>query len=145
MELGTLIRDARLEAGLTQAELGELLGFSSPENSPSLSRWETGKMGITLHNFEKLLEFLPIKGDWHTHGIWRDPDGVLHNFATSYPNKESKISYNPVSRLNRSEENERRKQVLKHYAQEAERIYEERTAGDFTWEGLFMSFFDEFA
>lgn len=145
MELGTLIRDARKEAGLTQAELGELLGFSSPHNTPSLSRWETGKMGMTLRNFEKLLEFLPIKGDWHTHGVWRDPDGVLHNLVMSGQTKEFKISYNPVSRLNRSEENERRKQVLKYYAQAAERIYEERTAGDFTWEGLLMSFFDEFA
>lgn len=50
-EIRSLIRQARLEAGLTQAELAELAGTSQP----AVARYERGTVAPSMSTFERLL------------------------------------------------------------------------------------------
>lgn len=48
---GDLIREARLRAGLTQAELASRAGTVQP----AIARWESGRTDVTLDNVVRLI------------------------------------------------------------------------------------------
>lgn len=151
MELSELIQQVRTSSGLTQVEFAEAIGLQKG-GFVSVSRYERGINKPSIGTFERMVEAFDVPGGWETDKVWRDPDGDLHDLSVPKPGRplnstHSKIDYTQVvpNSATRSELAEERRRILKHYAQEAERIYENRTAGDFTWEGLLMSFFDEFA
>ena len=148
MELSELIKQVRTSSGLTQVEFAEAIGLQKG-GFVSVSRYERGMNKPSIGTFGRMVEAFDVPGEWETDRVWRDSDGDLHALSIPKPGRplNSKISYTQVvpNSATRSELAEQRHRILKHYAAEAARIYEERTAGDFTWEGLLMSFFDEFA
>lgn len=54
------IRYLRLKRGMTQEQMGELLGL---KNKSSLSLIEAGKSGISVENLEKLADFFSVTLD----------------------------------------------------------------------------------
>ena len=148
MEFSELIKQVRMSSGLTQAEFAEAIGLQKG-GFVSVSRYERGLNKPSIGTFQRIVEAFDVPGEWETDKVWLDPDGDLHDFSIPKPGRplNSKIGYTQFvpNSATRSELAEERHRVLKYYAAEAARIYENRTAGDFTWEGLLMSFFDEFA
>ena len=62
--IGERIASARTRAGLTQAQLAELVGVSQT----SLSRWESGEMSLNAKRLEKLATALEVSIDWLVRG-----------------------------------------------------------------------------
>lgn len=58
--LGQRIKEARLAKGLSQAELGKLIGVSKV----TICWYESNSRTPTLENFEKLIEVLEITADY---------------------------------------------------------------------------------
>lgn len=56
-EAGILIRDARKAKGLTQKELGEMIGIGESR----ISKYESGKENPTLSTLEKIADTLGVK------------------------------------------------------------------------------------
>ena len=54
------LKELRLEKGLTQTELANMLGISQK----SYSHWETGKNEPNLENLIKLADLLEVSLDW---------------------------------------------------------------------------------
>jgi len=59
MNVGEFIRMMRREKGLTQEELGELLGVKKS----AISRWESGERGITLKNIRNISKIMNVPLD----------------------------------------------------------------------------------
>lgn len=142
MELGKLIRNTRTKANLTQQDFAVKLGLGKG-GEVSVSRWERGVVTPNQKTFNKMVDMFDIAGEWNDSGCWIDADGDIHDFNPAQRRPVGRINYN--RKVKASENIDHRRKVLKQYAEECQRIYEERTAGDFTWEGVLMSFFDEFA
>jgi HTH-type transcriptional regulator/antitoxin HipB len=56
-KVGDLIRETRKAKGLTQRELGELLGIGDP----TVNKYESGKQNPTVETLEKIAEVLKVK------------------------------------------------------------------------------------
>ena len=56
LEVGKLIKQARLAAGLTQKEAGEKVGVSEA----TFNRYETGKQNLTLDTLRKVANALDV-------------------------------------------------------------------------------------
>lgn len=57
IKVGLQIREARKAKGLTQAELGEMLGVSKV----TINRYETGKQNLTLDTLTKITSALGVE------------------------------------------------------------------------------------
>lgn len=60
MFLGDRLKQARIERGLSQHELGELIGVSKV----SISEYENGNRVPLLENFNQLIDVLNVKADY---------------------------------------------------------------------------------
>jgi transcriptional regulator with XRE-family HTH domain len=58
---GDLIREARLRAGLTQAELAE----HAKTGQPSIARWESGKTAVSLNDVIRLVRLCGLDLGFH--------------------------------------------------------------------------------
>ncbi|WP_138992740.1 helix-turn-helix domain-containing protein [Larkinella sp. C7] len=56
-EVGQAIKQARVEAGLTQKELGERMGVGTP----TISKYENNGQNLTVQTLKKIAEALKIK------------------------------------------------------------------------------------
>jgi transcriptional regulator with XRE-family HTH domain len=60
--LGTRLKEARRNAGITQRKLAELLGFSS--HHVTVARWEAGKYEIDYTTLARIAEILGVTQGW---------------------------------------------------------------------------------
>ncbi len=56
-EIGSMIRQARKEKGLTQSKLGELLGVSKV----TVAHYESGKQNFTIDTLDRIAKALELK------------------------------------------------------------------------------------
>ena len=100
-QIGTRIRQARQEAGLSQEELGRRLGISGV----AVGHYERGTRSIGIHELERLAQILERPLTWflHQRRPWRDvvdaaftevaadpsfPHGARHDVNLETPFKE---------------------------------------------------------
>ncbi|WP_338874928.1 helix-turn-helix transcriptional regulator [Spirosoma sp. SC4-14] len=56
-EIGSLIRKARMEQGLTQKELGEKIGVGEP----TVNKYESGKQNLTVETLKRVADALDMQ------------------------------------------------------------------------------------
>ncbi|MVM36452.1 helix-turn-helix domain-containing protein [Spirosoma sp. HMF3257] len=56
-EIGSLIRQARTEQGLTQKELGEKIGVGEP----TVNKYESGKQNLTVETLKRVADALDMQ------------------------------------------------------------------------------------
>ena len=85
MDVGSLIKQARLEKGFTQEELAERVGVKKS----AVAKWENGRVSeIKRSNLKKLSEALGLNPNKLLGDIERDPVGVAEELAEIYLNAE---------------------------------------------------------
>ncbi|GAB3726647.1 helix-turn-helix domain-containing protein [Spirosoma lituiforme] len=57
VETGNLIRQARIEKGLTQKELGEKIGVGEP----TVNKYEGGKQNLTVETLKRIADALGMQ------------------------------------------------------------------------------------
>ena len=125
-ELGSYIRDARKGLGWRVEELAELVQLS-PE---SIRRYEQGVRRPSKASMTKVLAALGAEGSWVAPLAWKD----------KFSGRTYSLSKDGVARSKTPSE---KKEILDRYAEAAQLIYESRSAGDYTWQGLLSSFMHE--
>lgn len=110
MDIGKIIKDARLQKGLTQEELGELVGVQKS----AIAKYENGRVvNIKRSNLQKLAKALDLKpsdliieSDWNEK-IKKDPETTGAKAAAMLLNQEFVELYHMYEALNA----EKKKQV----------------------------------
>ena len=88
MDVGQLIRDARLEKGMTQEELGEKVGVQKS----AVAKWENGRVSeIKRSNLKKLADALGLNPNLLLGDIEVNPVGVAHELADIYLDPELRL------------------------------------------------------
>lgn len=88
MDVGQLIRDARLEKGMTQEELGEKVGVQKS----AVAKWENGRVSeIKRSNLKKLADALGLNPNLLLGDIEVNPIGVANEFADIYLDPELRL------------------------------------------------------
>ncbi len=81
MDVGSLIKQARLEKGFTQEELAEKVGVKKS----AVAKWENGRVSeIKRSNLKKLSEVLGVNPNRLLGDIERDPVSVAEELADIY-------------------------------------------------------------
>lgn len=81
MDVGFLIKQARLEKGFTQEELAEKVGVKKS----AVAKWENGRVSeIKRSNLKKLSDALGLNPNKLLGDIERDPVGVAEELADIY-------------------------------------------------------------
>lgn len=88
MKVSTLIKSARVKAGLTQADLGYKLGFSSPQ---FISNVERGLAPLPIKHAHKLSRLLNIPVDAIIKAKAADVAATLHE-AVHGGSKKKRVS-----------------------------------------------------
>lgn len=85
MNVGSLIKNARLEKKMTQEELAEKVGVKKS----AVAKWENGRVSeIKRSNLKKLSDALGLNPNTLLGDIERDPVGVAHELADIYLDAE---------------------------------------------------------
>lgn len=85
MNVGDLIKQARIEKGLTQEELGEKVGVKKS----AVAKWENGRVSeIKRSNLKKLSDALGLNPNRLLGDIAQDPVGVAQEMADIYLDAE---------------------------------------------------------
>lgn len=85
MNVGSLIKNARLEKKMTQEELAEKVGVKKS----AVAKWENGRVSeIKRSNLKKLSDALGLNPNTLLGDIERDPVGVAHELADIYLDTE---------------------------------------------------------
>lgn len=81
MDVGAIIKKARLEKGLTQEELAEKVGVKKS----AVAKWENGRVSeIKRSNLKNLSDVLGLNPNQLLGDIESDPVGVAHELADVY-------------------------------------------------------------
>lgn len=81
MNVGALIKKARMDKGLTQEELAEKVGVKKS----AVAKWENGRVSeIKRSNLKNLADALGLNPNQLLGDIERDPVGVAHELADIY-------------------------------------------------------------
>lgn len=85
MNVGSLIKNARLEKKMTQEELAAKVGVKKS----AVAKWENGRVSeIKRSNLKKLSDALGLNPNTLLGDIERDPVGVAHELAYIYLDAE---------------------------------------------------------
>lgn len=85
MDVGSLIKQARLEKGFTQDELAEKVGVKKS----AVAKWENGRVSeIKRSNLKMLSEVLGVNPNKLLGDIERDPVSVAEEMADIYLDKD---------------------------------------------------------
>lgn len=85
MNVGSLIKNARLEKKMTQEELAAKVGVKKS----AVAKWENGRVSeIKRSNLKKLSDALGLNPNTLLGDIERDPVGVAHELADIYLDAE---------------------------------------------------------
>ena len=85
MNVGSLIKNARLEKKMTQEELAAKVGVKKS----AVAKWENGRVSeIKRSNHKKLSDALGLNPNTLLGDIERDPVGVAHELADIYLDAE---------------------------------------------------------
>lgn len=85
MNVGSIIKEARLAKGMTQEELAEKIGVKKS----AVAKWENGRVSeIKRSNLKNLSDILGIAPTKLLGDIELDPVGVAHELADIYLNPE---------------------------------------------------------
>ena len=88
MNVGELIKQARLEKGLTQEELAEKVGVKKS----AVAKWENGRVSeIKRTNLKKLSDALGLNPNRLLGDIAQDPVGVAQEMADIYLDSELRL------------------------------------------------------
>lgn len=60
IEIGTLLRKARIEKGMTQQELGEAVGLNPKSAQPLVAGWERGGRPVPRARLKRVAEVLGL-------------------------------------------------------------------------------------
>ncbi len=81
MNVGSLIKKARIEKGMTQEELAEKVGVKKS----AVAKWENGRVSeIKRSNLKNLADALDLNPNQLLGDIERDPVGVANELADIY-------------------------------------------------------------
>lgn len=123
MELSIIIQTARRNRQWIISDLAKATGFSVG----TLRAWEQGRRTPSGEALRALEKVLPLGGTWLDDCKWVSPAGRIYTLAIGPGFKVDKAVSTQDS-------------TIKNYAERARAIYENRTAGDFTWEGFLSCF-----
>ena len=88
MNVGELIKQARMDKGLTQEELAEKVGVKKS----AVAKWENGRVSeIKRSNLKNLSDALGLNPNQLLGDIERDPVGVAHELADIYLDSELRL------------------------------------------------------
>lgn len=107
MQVGATIREARLQKGLTQQELGDMLGVSKP----TVAKWESGMtINIPRKHQAKLAEILGLSADYLIGTEPVDPEELAANLADYYRDRDLQ----EIAKLYRVLSPEHKRQALEY-------------------------------
>jgi len=108
MDVGTLIKQARLEKGYTQEELAEKVGVKKS----AVAKWENGRVSeIKRSNLKKLSEALGLNPNVLLGDIERDPVGVAEELADIYFDTDLRKMISEYQKLDRQKQAQVREYV----------------------------------
>ena len=85
MDVGTMIKQARLEKGFTQEELAERVGVKKS----AVAKWENGRVSeIKRSNLKALADALGLRPSQLLGDVEMDPAGVADELASIYMDLE---------------------------------------------------------
>ena len=85
MNVGSIIKEARLSKGMTQEELAEKIGVKKS----AVAKWENGRVSeIRRSNLKRLSDVLGVAPTKLLGDIEHDPVAVAHELADIYLNPE---------------------------------------------------------
>lgn len=88
MNVGEVIRNARLAKGMTQEELAEKVGVKKS----AVAKWENGRVSeIKRSNLKMLSDALGLNPNKLLGDIERDPVGVAHELADIYLDADLRV------------------------------------------------------
>lgn len=72
--IATYLKEKRVSSGLSQARVGELLGYSSPQ---FVSNWERGKCSPPTKSLNKLIKIYDIDAEEFIQLVLDEEEGAL--------------------------------------------------------------------
>lgn len=105
MRVGATIREARMQKGLTQQELGEAVGVSKP----TIAKWESGQtINIPRRHQSKLMEVLGLTADQLLGTDPVDPEALAADLADYYRD----LDLQEIAKLYRNLTPEKKRQAI---------------------------------
>jgi transcriptional regulator with XRE-family HTH domain len=97
MDVGFIIKQARMQKGLSQEELGEMVGVQKS----AVAKWENGRVSeIKRSNLKKLADALGLKPSQLLGDIETDPVGAAAELADIYLDAELREMISEYKKLN---------------------------------------------
>ena len=108
MNVGEIIKQARLGKGLTQEELAEQVGVKKS----AVAKWENGRVSeIKRSNLKKLSDALGLNPNQLLGDIENDPIGIAHELADIYLDPELRLMIAQYRTLSREKQAQVREYV----------------------------------
>lgn len=108
MDVGTLIKQARMEKGLTQEELADKVGVQKS----AVAKWENGRVSeIKRTNLKKISEVLGLNPNRLLGDIESDPIRVADELADIYLDAELRQMISEYQRLDHKKQAQVREYV----------------------------------
>jgi transcriptional regulator with XRE-family HTH domain len=97
MDVGFIIKQARISKGLSQEELGEMVGVQKS----AVAKWENGRVSeIKRSNLKKLADALGLRPSQLLGDIEADPVGAAASLADIYLDAELREMISEYKKLN---------------------------------------------
>lgn len=97
MDVGLIIKQARISKGLSQEELGEMVGVQKS----AVAKWENGRVSeIKRSNLKKLADALGLKPSTLLGDIEANPIGAAEELANIYLDVELREMISEYKKLN---------------------------------------------